>query len=380
MELAIAMKSKRWNYHVIGVLLMGIMCFAHLLSGEQSRVFLEFVSFYFWLKIGFGIFFVAIAAWIFRFEATDAPLTVFMASAISYCLIFMWLTPMYEIAYLQVAIGSAFFRLRRPWIFPLLFGSGFVGVLSNHYWQTKLKWPLPSVTQSDWAFAVFVFFALAWAIQKYVIGTFRREQERLARFAAIGKEATRLIHDIKGLLSSPILLIDALNEQARRAPSGPYDEQLRLLAKDMDGVRDVAKSINRLVLLNDQVESVDVRMSIEDSLRILERRLHHVHVNLPESRWIRGNHERLQSIFFNLMLNAIEAFESAGTLNPRIDISWNGPALEFRNNCEFENIQKTHGTGLGLEIVAEDLEKIGARFEIISGTAETIVHIVFVPS
>lgn len=358
---------------------MGVMCFAHLIAGEQSRVFLEFVPIYFWLKVGFGIFFLTMAAWIFRFEATDAVLTVFMTSAISYCLVFMWLAPMYEIAYLQVAIGSAFFHLRRPWIFPLLFGSGFIGVLSNHYWQTKLDWSLPLAARSDWAFAVFVFFALAWAIQKYAIGAFRREQERLARFAAIGKETTKLIHDIKGLLSSPLLLIDALNEQARRKPSGLYDEQLHLLAKDMAGIREVAKSINRLVLLNDRIQSIDVRVPLENSLEILERRLKHVRVSLPEGRLVRGNHERLQSIFFNLLLNAVEAFESECTLDPQIDILWDGPVLEFRNNSKFKNNQKSHGTGLGLEIVSEDLEKIDAHFEISSSESETTIHIFFVP-
>ncbi|HRO68333.1 MAG TPA: ATP-binding protein, partial [Pseudobdellovibrionaceae bacterium] len=316
-------------------------------------------------------------------EATDTSLTVFMISAIAYSLAFMWLAPMYEIAYLQVAIGSAFFRLRRAWIFPLLFGLGFVGILANHHWQEALGWSLPPVARSDWAFVAFVFFALAWAIQKYAIGTFRREQERMARFGAIGKEATKLVHDIKGLLSSPLLLIDALNEQARRVPAGgpfPYEEQLRLLAKDMAGVREVAKSINRLVLLNDRVQSVDVHGPLESSLGILERRLRHVSVSLPENRRVRGNQERLQSIFFNLLLNALEAFESVGTLAPRIDISWNGSTLEFRNNSGSENRRKPHGTGLGLEIVAEDLEKIGARFEIASGVSETTIRIHFVPA
>lgn len=377
------MKTRRWNYPVIGTLLMGSMCFVHLLAGEHARIFPELLPVYFWLKIGFGAFYFAVAAWILRFGAGDAVLTVFMASAISYSLAFMWLAPMYEIAYLQVAIGCAFFRLRRAWIFPLLFGAGFAGILATYHWQTRLAWSLPPAARSDWAFAAFVFFALSWAIQKYAIGNFRREQERLARFGAIGKEATKLVHDIKGLLSSPLLLIEALNERASGAPAGPYAEQLRLLARDMAGVRDVAKSINRLVLLNDRIQSVDACEPLRNSLAILERRLRKVRVAVPAGRRVRGNHERLQSVFFNLLLNALEAFESAGTADPWIDIAWNGPALEVRNNGGGAGAgvpRKSHGTGLGLEIVAEDLEKIGARFEIVSNGAETTVRIFFVPA
>ncbi|MBC7372246.1 MAG: ATP-binding protein [Bdellovibrionaceae bacterium] len=311
---------------------------------------------------------------------------VLFINMISYCWVMMWFAPLYEFAYLQIAVGCSFLRLKRNWIFPLAFGIGLIGYYVNYAIQDRIGWQLPPATRSDFVWIMFIVFMLSWFIQKFAIGAMRADQDRHSRFSLIGREATRLTHDIKGLTSSPMLIVDSLRQKNRDLSLRDYENQMVVLADDMENIREVLKSIQRLVTIEDFITIVDVNEALRGPMKIFARRLAKVRLVTPEAKMIKGHPDRLHSLFFNLILNSIEAFERNSTAAPEIHMSWQENTFVFSDNAGgFDRptsigtkSSKGFGAGLGLDIARTDLEKMNATFRIKSVPPITRIEISFV--
>ncbi|RYZ65108.1 MAG: ATP-binding protein, partial [Proteobacteria bacterium] len=208
---------------------------------------------FFWAKIFYGVISIAEGVYVQWRGLSDKSAVVMLTTFITCCWVMMWFAPLYEFAYLQCAVGSSFLKLKRTWIFPVAWGIGLAGFLANYTIQDRIGWTLPPIMRSDLVWIMFIVFALSWFIQKFAIGAMRTEQDRHSRFSLIGREATRLTHDIKGLISSPMLIVDSLRQKDRQLSLKDYEKQMVLLADDMENIREVLKSIQRLVTVDDEV-------------------------------------------------------------------------------------------------------------------------------
>lgn len=334
---------------------------------------------YFYLKWACAILGFGFCGYFYFFESNDFALGLLMVMFAVYTVSHMWLMPLYENAFLQTAIASSFFNMRRRWIFPVVFGACLAAMIYTYHLQDLWGWRIPEATRKDWIASIVIFFLAAWFIQLFALGTYRREQERLSRFSIIGAEATRLIHDIKGLLSSPLLIVDSLRS-GRKISNEEFESQMVYLARDMENVREMIKSIHRLVRIEEVESEVDIAEAARSSARLLERRMQHVHIQMPEARKIVTSGDRLHSVFFNLFLNSLEAFEDSKVKDARIDMHWEGNILYFVDNAgglDNRRAQKAHGSGLGLALAKADLAKMGARLSLASSATSTTIRIRF---
>lgn len=328
------------------------------------------------LSLAFGFYF-------HRHPVTDKSAFLFSLNFLFLFLSGMWFLPLYEVAYFQCAIAMAFFRFKRPWIFPTMFFIGFVGVLITYKLQDDRNWVLPVIDRSDWIFTVLLFFILAWCIQKFAIRANAMERDRLLRFSIIGQETTRLTHDLKGLLSSPMIILESLKNKDIQSNLEFFERQMSLLIQDMDHVRETIKGIHSLVAHSDHNESLDLNEVIHSSMKVLERRLATIHIERPEQRHVIGKRDRLHSVFFNLFLNSIEAFErNKKHEDKKIEIFWRGKILVFQDNAggtelDFDKSTKGLGSGLGLELVQQDLLRMNASFKLKSKAPYTVAEISF---
>jgi signal transduction histidine kinase len=333
-------------------------------------------SVFFFINIGFGIYF-------HRHIVTDKSATIFVLNLMIFVLSMMWFLPLYEIAYFQCAIGSAFLRFKRPWIFPTVFFATFVGVIVTYQLQDNWHWVLPEITRTDWVFTVFLFFVLAWCIQKFAIRAQALERDRLLRFSIIGQETTRLTHDLKGLLSSPLLILESFKNKDPQSSPEFQERQMSLLIHDMDNVRETIKGIHSLVVHQDKIEQVDLNEVIQSSMKVLERRLASIDIQWPQESFVLAKRDRLHSVFFNLFLNSLEAFERSGIReNKKIEIFWRNKTLVFQDNAGGILLgdrasSKGIGSGLGLELVQYDLVRMNARFKLKSTPPYTVAEISF---
>jgi len=115
--------------------------------------------------------------------------------------------------------------------------------------------------------------------------------------------------------------------------------------------------------------SADLRRIVEDSIALVEHQLKkkniHIHLEMELSRTVTGFPTRLQQLFINLILNAVDALDEGGEIRisareagdeVRIDVADNGRGIPgkvldkiFDPFFTTKDIGK--GTGLGLAIV-----------------------------
>lgn len=368
------MRLRDLNYPTIVAMLVVFSCVLQL--SEVGKIFPH-------LQIAFvaaKVFFILMnCAFAFRFsrrglEPKFEPL--FLLNLVSYSLVFMWFGPLYEIAYLQCALGTAFLKLRRQWLFIAIYGMGLIGIFVTYAIQDSIGWKLPEVVRSDWVWTMVTFFFLTWFIQGFAIGISSDERQRVLRFGLIGRETTRLIHDLKGLLSSPLALAEDLRLSHQASVSRAA--QINDLAAEMGHVRSALHSIQRLVQVETHLRKVNPKEILLETFHLLSRRLDGVNLKVCDSREVVGDYERLQSVLFNLILNSLEAHRRSGRTEPlQLEWTWDKDVLVMTDNAGGMTGKKKFGSGLGLELAAEDMQKMGGKLEIKSRPPHTIIRLRF---
>ena len=370
---------KKISYPILASALFGTMAFVHVIT-EVHRVTVELQSLFITFKVIFGLLGILYCILFYFFESSELIMISFMIIMNLYCLVFMWFAPLYEVAYFQCALGSAFLNLKKSWLFLVIFGLGFFGIVVTYNFQNELNWVTPKISKSDLIYISFIFLILSWFIQKFVIGTIRTEQDRLNRFSLIGFETTRLIHDIKGLLSSPMMIIENLKNNSNQLSAEDFENHLSILSRDFEHVRNVLLSINHLVLIGNNFTSIDIITPIQNALIILESRLTNIKITLPINRVIKANPERLKSIFFNLILNSIEAFQRQPLNDQQIKMYWDELVFIYEDNAGgLSKIGNSNSkSGLGLSIIKNDIQKMGGKINISTSNSKTLIKFEFI--
>ncbi len=128
-------------------------------------------------------------------------------------------------------------------------------------------------------------------------------------------------------------------------------------------------------------ELVDIRKSIEDTLRVLHHKLqpYTLHLNIPELPQVWIHSGEISQVWTNLLLNAVDAMGSHGDINIKasasshfiqIQIADSGPGIPMENlekifetNFTTKNSSKSFGLGLGLTISRNIITKNGGAIE-----------------
>ena len=338
---------------------------------EHARVHAELLPFFYSTKIAMALLSYALGFYFVRRPANDAGVAVLMCLMAVYTVINNWFLPLYEFAYFECAIACAFLHPRRRWIFPICWGAGAAGIIYSYQLQADWHWVKPAAAQSDWIWSIFFLFAVAWVIHQFALRQLRRETEKRLRYSLIGRESTRLVHDLKGLLGSPLMLLESLKSARDRKDTDYIFATADLLQQDLVQVREVLAQLNRLVIINNALVPTDITGLLQEAANVLRYRLHGVEIEYPEPRTLPVAPERLHSVFFNLYLNSVEAFQQNEVQNPRIRIFWKKNVLNFCDNAGGIKLlpgqastKRTGSGGLGLEIILSELESMSVAFRL----------------
>ncbi len=208
------------------------------------------------------------------------------------------------------------------------------------------------------------------------------------RLSRVGEVAAGLAHEMKNPLAG---VLGALEVLIRRA-----DEQSRsIMHEALEQLRRIERSLKELL---EYARPEDMRFDVHDLQRIVMKVVSlvrfkadqagvRIHVVCEVQRpMVRADATMLEQVFWNIILNAIEAMEHGGTVSivtmARMDawvveVTDSGPGIpEDQRKHLFDSFHSTKptGTGLGLPISARIMEQHGGELRIssIEGRGTTV--------
>ena len=210
--------------------------------------------------------------------------------------------------------------------------------------------------------------------------------------AVVGRLASAIAHEIRNPLNYINLSLDHL-----RSKFAPDDaEKRRTFEKLTAQLKTEVGRINRQISdflsysrpTNPNLQPLDVRNVIEDSLRIVEAQAEEQNIkislvereNVPK---ISGDAEFLRSVFNNLFINAVQSMATTGgQLNITISSAQNNVKIEVKDTgcgIDEEHLEKIFepyfstketGTGLGLAIVKKIVEVHNGTIDVESNSSD----------
>lgn len=214
-----------------------------------------------------------------------------------------------------------------------------------------------------------------------------KQQERLA---ALGSAVSKINHDLRGILSTAVLMSDrlsALDSPEVKRISAPLiqsiDRAINLCTRTLNFVRDEGPELHRSRFrLTELIDEVVADHSVLEEGQADAESVAPAFVNeIPGEAVVEADRDQLYRVFANLVRNATQVgahtvsmkMVPATTINGRIltiDVSDDGPGMvkSAREGLfkAFAGSARKGGTGLGLVIVRDVMRAHGGDIELLS--------------
>ena len=225
-----------------------------------------------------------------------------------------------------------------------------------------------------------------------------RQMYEAERLSALGLLSASIAHEVKNPLSSIKAITTVLREDLQGDQTKAGD--LSVVLREIDRLNRVVDRLLRFAQpkQGDGFQVLDLKAVLEDVVLILfhEAERHGVEIcfEVDDGLAVKGDSEDLKEVFFNLILNGIQAIEGdqverrltvqARRLHGGVEVrvSDTGPGISEEGLARiFEPFftTKASGTGLGLAIVKRDVERMGGAIEVANADGAGAVFAVQLP-
>jgi two-component system NtrC family sensor kinase len=225
-------------------------------------------------------------------------------------------------------------------------------------------------------------------------------QEQLVqsrKIAAVGTLTSGIAHEINNPINNIVLTLETLVEDNQVLTPEERQQMYQEALDQADRASDIVKNLLEFSQANHpRVESVFLEELIDKTIRLLhnEFKIHRIKL----SKELRGRLPKLlldksgvQQVLVNLLMNGIQAMPEGGTLTivldriddeARIEIADTGPGIPAEHlNRIFDPFfsTKKSGTGLGLSVSYNIIQKQGGRIEVQSTPGRGTAFSLFFP-
>ncbi len=229
-----------------------------------------------------------------------------------------------------------------------------------------------------------------------------KRQEQLVqsrKIASIGILTAGIAHEINNPVNNLSLILESLIEQSDKMTPEERQTLYQEAMDQADRTSDIVKNLLEFSRASTRrVEVVDLGELVDKTARLVgsEMRLHGIRFekvvdgDIPPLRLDRSG---MQQVMLNLLLNAIQAIDHHGAIQVRlgrvddaeevrIDVVDDGPGIAREHLGEIFDpffTTKTEGTGLGLSVSYNIVEKNGGRMEVHSEIGKGARFTIFLP-
>ena len=204
---------------------------------------------------------------------------------------------------------------------------------------------------------------------------------RVERLASMGEMAAGLAHEIKNPLASLAGAIQLLKEAYAPVPAA--ERLMQIVLRETDRL---AGLLNNFLLFarppTGKARTIDLALNLEETVSLFRKdntRSDRIEIrsSLTPGAWILMDPVHLRQVLWNLLLNAAEAIDEAGTIDIGLDIPRAGKVRlvigdtgcgipQDKIEAIFDPFftTKPKGTGLGLSMVHGILESYDCRLDV----------------
>ncbi|GAB4333985.1 MAG: ATP-binding protein [Desulfobulbaceae bacterium] len=229
------------------------------------------------------------------------------------------------------------------------------------------------------------------------------QQEELLqarKLASIGTFSSGIAHELNNPLNNISLTADTLQEEAETLSPEERAEMIGDIIRETERASNIVRNLldfSREKTTRDEI--IDLKELIGKTIRLIRNQLSlnyvwvedYIPADLPR---IRGDRQKLQQVFLNLFLNALQAMRGGGLIDlegsvkddkyVRIDVNDTGQGISSEHLAHiFDPFYTTKpvgkGTGLGLSIAYGIVKKHGGYIEVRSKVNVGTTFSVYLP-
>jgi signal transduction histidine kinase len=160
----------------------------------------------------------------------------------------------------------------------------------------------------------------------------RAARQRLVaadRMAALGTLASGIAHEINNPLTYVIANLQTLVEQLPASTDKATRELSDIVADALDGAQRIRKLVKQVQMVSpgqreERLTVVGLREVLQAAVALTENQIKHrarLMCDLDQDLYVRGDHERIEQLFVNLLLNAAQAIPEGSASKNEIRVS-----------------------------------------------------------
>jgi signal transduction histidine kinase len=160
----------------------------------------------------------------------------------------------------------------------------------------------------------------------------RAAKQRLAaadRMAALGTLASGIAHEINNPLTYVIANLQTLSARVPTSPDPATRELTDVVADALEGAERIRKLVKQVQMVSpgqhrEKIATVSLREAVQTAIVLTENQIKHraqLVTDLDPDIHVRADHERIEQLFVNLLLNAAQAIPEGHARENRVRVS-----------------------------------------------------------